>query len=115
MGPYVVSCALQGDPEIGPPAEGPGGERPPRGPGEGGLPAEGPGGGRLPRGHGHRRRRLGARGGRGGGGGGRPPRGLEGVDWGLDTPKDYTKPRRTKQSPRKTIETFEILGKTQKY
>ena len=32
-------------------------------------------------------------------GGGRPPRGLGGIHWGGDTPKDYTKPRQTIQSP----------------
>ena len=38
-----------------------------------------------------------------------------GIDWGGDTSKDYTKPRRTTQSPKKTIQRHKILDKDQTY
>ena len=38
-----------------------------------------------------------------------------GIDWGGDTLKDYTKPRRTIQSPKKTLQRHNILDKTLTY
>ena len=48
-----------------------------------------------------------------GGGASRVARG--GIDWGGDTPKDYTKPRQTIQSPEKIIQTHKYKTKTVKY
>ena len=68
-------------------------------------------GGRPPRGH--RRRCRGARGGEGAGG--KPQKIIQSPDRLYEAPTDYTKPRQTIQSHKKTIQRHKILDETLKY
>ena len=89
--------------ERGPPTEGPGG----------GPPAEGPGGGAARRGA--TAAAVGPGGREGRGGGGKPQKIIQSPNRQYKAPTDYRKPKNITQSPKKNIEIFRILDKTQKY